>query len=87
MGSIRRLLVANRGEVALRVVRAAAELDIETVAVHAEDDGNSLAVRRADRAVPLRGTGAAAWFSPSGELVAIGHRDEAGFVVARGFGG
>ena len=55
MGSIRRLLVANRGEVALRILRAAAELDIETVAVHAEDDGDSLAVRRADRGGPAAG--------------------------------
>ena len=70
MGSIRRLLVANRGEVALRVVRAAAELDIETVAVHAEDDGDSLAVRRADRAVSLRGSGAAAYLDAA-QLVAV----------------
>ncbi len=70
MGSIRRLLVANRGEVALRILRAAAELDIETVAVHAEDDGGSLAVRRADRAVPLRGTGPAAYLDAE-QLVAV----------------
>jgi len=70
MGSIRRLLVANRGEVALRVLRAAAELDIETVAVHAEDDGGSLVVRRADRSVPLRGTGPAAYLDAE-QLVAV----------------
>ena len=70
MGSIRRLLVANRGEVALRVLRAAAELDIETVAVHAEDDGDSLVVRRADRAVPLRGAGAAAYLDAA-QLVEV----------------
>ncbi|HEX6786574.1 MAG TPA: biotin carboxylase N-terminal domain-containing protein, partial [Acidimicrobiales bacterium] len=70
MGSIRRLLVANRGEIALRIVRAAAELDIETVAVHAEDDGGSLAVRRADHAVALRGTGPAAYLDAE-QLVAV----------------
>ena len=69
MGSIRRLLVANRGEVALRIVRAAEELDIETVAVYAEDDGGSLAVGRADRAVPLRGVGPAAYLDAE-QLVA-----------------
>ncbi len=36
------LLVANRGEVAIRVMRAAAELGIRTVAVHSEDDARCL---------------------------------------------
>jgi acetyl/propionyl-CoA carboxylase alpha subunit/acetyl-CoA carboxylase carboxyltransferase component len=70
MGTIRRLLVANRGEVALRIVRAAGELGIETVVVHAEDDGDSLAVRRADRAVALRGAGPAAYLDAE-QLVAV----------------
>ncbi len=56
---ITRLLVANRGEIALRVVRAAAELGIATVAVHAEDDAAALHVYKADVAVALRGAGVA----------------------------
>ena len=57
---IHRLLVANRGEIAIRIMRAAAELQIETIAVYSEDDARCLHVRKADQAVPLKGTGATA---------------------------
>ena len=59
--TIQRLLIANRGEIAIRIARAAAELGITTVAVHSEDDARSLHVRRADEARALRGSGPAAY--------------------------
>lgn len=46
-----RILIANRGEVALRVIRAAREMGIESVAVYSEADADSLPAKMADRAV------------------------------------
>ena len=44
------LLIANRGEIAIRIMRAAAEMGIRTVAVFSEDDARSLHTRKADEA-------------------------------------
>ncbi len=55
------LLIANRGEIAIRIARACADLGIRSVAVFAEDDAASLHVRKADVALPLAGRGVAAY--------------------------
>ena len=58
---IKRLLVANRGEIAVRVMATAAVLGLETVAVYPADDAACAHVSRADAAVELPGAGPAAY--------------------------
>jgi acetyl/propionyl-CoA carboxylase alpha subunit/acetyl-CoA carboxylase carboxyltransferase component len=55
------LLIANRGEIAVRIARAAAERGIRTVSVYSEDDATSLHVRRSDASVALKGRGVSAY--------------------------
>lgn len=56
-----KLLIANRGEIAIRIARAAQELGIEAVAIYPQDDAASLHVQKADQALLLEGRGAAAY--------------------------
>ncbi len=64
------LLIANRGEIAIRVMRAAAELGMRTTAVYSDDDAHSLHTRKADHAVALKGAGAKAYLDAE-RIIAI----------------
>ena len=69
-GTVSKLLIANRGEIAIRVARAASDLGIGTVAVYSQDDGRSLHVHAADEAVGLDGLGVAAYLEIDGLIEA-----------------
>src|SRR3989442_4645729 len=68
--SLARLLVANRGEIAIRIARAAAALGIPTVGVFSEDDAGCLHVRQVDAVRPLRGQGPRAYLDVE-QLLAV----------------
>ena len=56
-----KLLIANRGEIAIRIIRAAEELGVQTAAIHSEGDAESSHVSRADEAHALGSRGAGAY--------------------------
>ncbi len=70
--SLSSLLIANRGEIAIRVMRAADEMGIRTVAIFSEDDAHSLHTRKADEARALKGAGAKAYLDAE-QILAVAH--------------
>ena len=55
---MQKLLIANRGEIAVRIIRAAKELGVQTCSIYSEADINSIHWQRADEALLLEGQGA-----------------------------
>ena len=78
------LLIANRGEIAIRIARAAAELGLHTVAVHSEDDAASLHTRATDETRILSGIGAAAYLDE--EAVVQAAKDAGCGAIHPGYG-
>jgi len=67
---MKKLLIANRGEIAIRIARAAAELGIPTVSIFPEDDARSLHVIKADESIMLAGAGAQAYLDQTAVIQA-----------------
>ena len=55
MAKIKKVLIANRGEIALRIIRACKELEIQSVAIFSEVDVEGVWVRKADECYPIMG--------------------------------
>src|SRR5580658_6188238 len=68
--NVTKLLIANRGEIAVRIARAAADMGLPTVAVYSEDDARSLHLRASDEAQALPGVGAAAYLNGASVIAA-----------------
>lgn len=71
------VLIANRGEIAMRVVRTARELGIRSIAVYSDYDINSPAARHADEAYALEGTSMAATYMNQAALLEIARKSGA----------
>ncbi|MBS0408296.1 MAG: carbamoyl-phosphate synthase large subunit [Proteobacteria bacterium] len=78
------VLVANRGEIAIRVARAAGELGLRTVMIHSADDARSLHVKAGDLAVALLGSGARAYLDI--EAVIAAAREAGAEAIHPGYG-
>ncbi len=69
-----KILIANRGEIACRVIRTAKQLGIRTVAVYSDADANSLHVRMADEAVHIGGSAPAESYLLAANIIAAAKR-------------
>ena len=77
MSRIRKVLIANRGEIAVRIIRAAADSGIASVAVFADQDRDALHAQLADEAYALNGTTSAETYLVIDKILGVARRSGA----------
>ena len=82
--AVERIVIANRGEIAVRIVRACADAGLASIALFSPDDADALHVRLADSAQALPGTGARAYLDI--EAVVAAAREAGADAVHPGYG-
>ena len=81
---MKKLLIANRGEIAIRIARTAAEMGIATVAIYSEDDAQSLHIKKTGAARALKGKGPAPYLDIE-QIVAVA-RESGADAIHPGYG-
>ena len=83
---LKKILIANRGEIAVRIARALHDLGCASVAVFAQDDAGALHTQLADHAVALQATGPAAYLDGAALIVAARAPTRQGGLLRRACG-
>ena len=73
---MKKVLIANRGEIAIRIARTCSDLGLKTVGIYSEDDANSLHLSKVDEAYKVDGKGAQAYLNIK-EIIAIAKKSKA----------
>lgn len=71
---MKKVLIANRGEIAVRIARAASDANLKSVAIYSDPDADALHVRRADEAYSLEGSSSAETYLDISRIIAIAQR-------------
>ena len=72
---MKKVLIANRGEIAIRIARTCSDLGLKTVGIYSEDDSNSLHLSKVDEAFKIEGNGAQAYLNIK-EIIAVAKKSK-----------
>ena len=73
---MKKVLIANRGEIAIRIARTCSDLGLKTIGIYSEDDSNSLHLSKVDEAYKIDGKGAQAYLNIK-EIIALAKKSKA----------
>mgnify|MGYP002701078522 CR=1 FL=1 len=76
---MKKVLIANRGEIAIRIARTCSDLGIRTVGIYSEDDANSLHLSKVDEAYQIEGKGTQAYLDIK-QIISIAKASKVDFI-------